>query len=326
MNGLKLMNDIEIIAGDSRIELGKIKSDSIDLIIADPPYNLGKDYGNNHDIQGFDEYLLFSKNWLNQARRVLKNTGTLYVFMGFRFISYLYDILDRELEMFFNSWIVWHYTQGIGKTKGFSPRHDDILMFTKTKEYKFNLDSVRVPQKYYRERNNMRGANPGDVWEFSHVHYCNGNRQNHPTQKPEGLIERMILASSDEGDIVIDPFLGSGTTLRVSQQLNRRAIGIEINPDYAAMTKERLSAQFTGFDSVDPRMGRVPLDLRHQDIRSEYLENHKKWFLHHHENALRKFEESVAVLYGNHSKKSSEQISLFEECEEYTIDDNNLSY
>ncbi|MBN2270543.1 MAG: site-specific DNA-methyltransferase, partial [Sedimentisphaerales bacterium] len=181
---------------------------------------------------------------------------------------------------------------------------------------KFNLDAVRVPQKYYRDRNNMRGANPGDVWEFSHVHYCNGNRQNHPTQKPEGLIERMILASSNEGDLVLDPFIGSGTTLRVCQQLDRKAIGIEINPDYIVMTRNRLSVQFTGFDSVDPRMERVPLDLRRSDVRAEYLENHKKWFLRH-SSALNRFEKSVSSLYNQPDEEASEQKTLFEELEGY---------
>ena len=78
----------------------------------------------------------------------------------------------------------------------------------------------------------MRGANPGNVWEFTHIHYCQANRQNHPTQKPEALFERMILASSDERDVVLDPFCGSGTALRVCQQLKRHGIGIEINDDY----------------------------------------------------------------------------------------------
>lgn len=306
-------SSIKIITGDSSTEMSKIATGSVDLIVADPPYNLGKDYGNNHDVQGFDEYLSFSRKWLGHAHRVLKPTGTLYVFMGFRFVSYLYDILDRELQMFFNSWIVWHYTQGIGKTKGFSPRHDDILMFTKSQEFKFNLDDVRVPQKYYRDRNNMRGANPGDVWVFSHVHYCNGNRQDHPTQKPEGLIERMVLASSDEGDLVVDPFSGSGTTLRVCQQLGRKAIGIEINPDYVTATQERLHAEFKGFDSVDGRMERVPLDLRRPEVRKEYLENHKKWFLHHHENAVKRFDESVASLYGLPNSKGLRQLTLLDE-------------
>ena len=312
MNGSRPMDSIQIITGDAQDELGKIESGSVDLIIADPPYNLGKDYGNNHDVQGFDEYLSFSRKWLAEAHRTLKPSGTLYVFMGFRFISYMYDILDRELQMFFNSWIVWHYTQGMGKTKGFSPRHDDILMFTNSQDFKFNLDSVRVPQKYYRDRNNMRGANPGDVWGFSHVHYCNGNRQNHPTQKPEGLIERMVLASSDEGDSVVDPFAGSGTTLRVCQQLGRKVIGIEINPDYVDLIKARLSVPFAGFDSVDPRMARVPLDLRRPDIREEYLEKHKQWFLKHHENELKTFEASVASMYGIETAKRPEQLTFLD--------------
>ncbi len=314
------MSNIEIIAGDALVELAKLKTGSVDLVVADPPYNLGKDYGNNHDVQGFDEYLAFSRNWLGQTHRILKPTGTLYVFMGFRFISYLYDILDRDLQMFFNSWIVWHYTQGMGKTKGFSPRHDDVLMFTRSEEFKFNLDSVRVPQKYFRDRNNMRGANPGDVWEFSHVHYCNENRQDHPTQKPEGLIERMVLASSDEGDLVVDPFSGSGTTLRVCQQLNRQAIGIEINPAYVARTKDRLGMDFSGFDSVDPRMERVPFDLRRPDVRTIYLENHKKWFLQHHENAVVKFEETVQSLYGAEETQPSRQMMLMEKTAEYMPD------
>ncbi|MCC6125787.1 MAG: site-specific DNA-methyltransferase [Pirellulales bacterium] len=307
------MNNIDVIVGDALVELGKIDSDSVDLIVADPPYNLGKDYGNNHDVRGVDEYLVFSRKWLREAHRILRPTGTIYVFMGFRFISHLYDILDRELGMFFNSWIVWHYTQGMGKTRGFSPRHDDILMFTKSTRFKFFLDNVRVPQKFYRERNNMRGANPGDVWTFSHVHYCNENRQNHPTQKPEGLVERMVLASTDENDLVVDPFAGSGTTLRVCQQIARRAIGIEINPEYAEMTRRRLSVEFLGFDSIDPRMERVPCDLRNPETRREYLENHKTWFLTRHENAINNFDEAVETSYGRQIGTSQEQLRFLED-------------
>jgi len=310
------MTDQTTILGDALDVLTTIDSESIDLVIADPPYNLGKDYGNNHDIKGFDDYLEFSRSWIREAHRVLKPNGTIYAFMGFRFISYLYDILDRDFGMFFNSWIVWHYTQGMGKKRGFSPRHDDILMFTKSKDFLFNLDDIRVPQKFYRERNNMRGANPGDVWQFSHVHYCNPNRQNHPTQKPEGLIERMVLASSNEGSSVLDPFVGSGTTLRVCQQLGRLGIGIELNPDYVEMTKARLSKDFTGFDSVDPRMERVPNDLRRPEIREPYLENHRKWFLKNHENALANFEKAVSEKYPTH-KAGVEQLRLLEPAETY---------
>ena len=166
--------ELTLICGDAIEELKKIPDKSVNLIVTDPPYNLNKDYGNNNDKLEFEEYLNFSRTWLKEAHRVLKDDGTIYVFMGMRFISYIYSILEQELGMYFNSWITWHYTQGIGKTKGFSSRHDDILMFTKhPKNFIFNLDDIRVPQKYYRSINNMRGANPGNVWEFSHMHYCN---------------------------------------------------------------------------------------------------------------------------------------------------------
>ena len=303
------MAEQKLILGDALAELPQLQSEKFDLIIADPPYNLGKNYGNNDGIKGFDDYLEFSRRWLKEAHRLLKPQGTIYVFMGFRFISYLYGILERELGLCFNSWIVWHYTQGIGRVKGFSPRHDDILMFTKSKDFVFNLDAVRVPQKYYRERNNMRGANPGDVWEFSHVHYCSENRQNHPTQKPEGLIERLVLASSSEEAFVLDPFSGSGTTLRVCQQLNRFGTGIELNPDYVQISQERLQKAFSGFDSVDARMKRIPLDLRQGSVREAYLENHKRWFLKNHGNSLEDFEKSVETLYPEQARERK-QIKL----------------
>jgi site-specific DNA-methyltransferase (adenine-specific) len=310
------MNRFEIRNSDSLQELTTITSESIDLIIADPPYNLKKNYGGNSDDFTHDEYLVFSRRWLGECKRILKPTGSIYVFMGVRYISYVYHIMEKEHSFFFNGWITWHYTQGLGKTKGFSPRHDDILYFSKTDRFKFNLDSVRIPQKYYRSINNMRGANPGDVWEFSHVHYCNENRQDHPTQKPEGLIERMILASSDEGDLVLDPFSGSGTTLRVCQQLNRECLGIELNPEYVQRTKERLAKVFVSFDSVDPRMERVPLDLNDDSIRHEYLKNHREWFLQHHNSSIESFYKSVEEIYGSrpNSRKKYEnalQASLF---------------
>lgn len=305
--------DKELIAicGDAIEELKKIPDKSINLIVTDPPYNLNKDYGNNQDKLEFEEYLEFSRAWLKEAKRVLTDDGTLYVFMGMRYISYIYTILEQELGMTFNSWITWFYTQGIGKTKGFSPRHDDILMFTKhSKKFVFNLDLIRVPQKYYRSVNNMRGANPGNVWEFSHMHYCNKNRKKHPTQKPEGLYERMILASSNEGDTILDPFVGSGTLLRVCQQTGRKGIGIDINPDYIEMTKERLQEPFNGFDSIDERMKRVPNDLNDADVRTEYIQNHMAWFLKNHPDAIEEFLQEVKTKYS--SKISDyEQITLF---------------
>src|SRR5699024_4252114 len=261
---------IDIINKDALEAFKSIPDSSIDLIVTDPPYNLKKDFGVSKDYLKFEDYITFTQQWLNESKRVLKDDGTIYIFMGVRFISYLYKELE-DLDFNFNSWITWHYTQGIGKTKGFSPRHDDILMFTKSGKFKFNMDAIRIPQKYYRKRNNMRGANPGNVWTFSHVHYSHGNRTTHPTQKPEGLYERMILASSNENDTVLDPFSGSGTCARVCQQTNRKFIGFEISQEYVEMTKDRLNQPFDGFDSIDERMTRVPNDLSDRFIREDYV-------------------------------------------------------
>lgn len=304
---------IQVIQGNCIDELKSINDCSIDLIVADPPYNVGKDYGNGSDKQQFDNYISFTKQWLRECHRVLKEDGTIYVFVGFRFISYLYQILENELKMNFVNWISWHYTQGIGKTKGFSPRHDDILMFSKSEKYVFNLDDIRIPQKYYRRINNMRGANPGDVWEVSHIHYCQKNRQPHPTQKPEALIERMVLASSNENDTVLDPFSGSGTTLRVCQQLNRNAIGIELNSEYVEQTKERLNEKFEGFDSIDERMLRIPSDFNDVEIREEYITNHINWFLKNHPDRIESFLEDVKSKYPRRRTKRDYSYDLFGE-------------
>ncbi len=303
---------LTLICGDAINELKRIPSNSVRLIVTDPPYNLNKDYGNNQDNLQFDEYISFSREWLKEAVRTLTKDGSIYVFMGMRYISYIYTILEKDLGLSFNSWITWFYTQGIGKTKGFSPRHDDILFFTKDpKRFVFNLDDIRIPQKFYRSVNNMRGANPGNVWEFSHMHYCNKNRMQHPTQKPEGLYERMILASSNEGDVVLDPFVGSGTLLRVCQQTNRIGIGIDSNPEYIKMCYERLETPFTGFDSIDERMKRVPNDLNDPEIRLSYIENHIKWFLKNHPDAIDDFIEEVKTKYFDKLVESN-QLSLVE--------------
>ena len=287
---------LKCICGDAIAEMSKLPEKSVRLIVTDPPYNLNKDYGVSNDNLNFDEYLDFSRKWLSEAVRLLTDDGSIYIFMGMRYISYIYVILEQELKLHLNSWITWFYTQGIGKTKGFSPRHDDILFFTKhPKNFIFNLDDVRVPQKFYRSVNNMRGANPGNVWQFSHTHYCNKNRQNHPTQKPEGLFERIILASSNEGDNILDPFVGSGTTLRVCQQLNRNCIGIDINPDYVKMAEKRLAETFSGFDSIDERMKRLPNDLGNSKMREDYIKNHVEWFLKNHPDEIKNFNERFSM-------------------------------
>jgi len=255
----------KLICGDAISVMRDFPSNSFDLVVADPPYNLGKDYGNNKDLKARNEYEEFTKQWLAQAVRLMKPTASIYVFMGVRFISNLFRMMEDDFNLVFNGWVTWHYTQGMGRKQGFSPRHEDILYFTKSDKFTFNLDDVRIPQKYFRQRNNMNGANPGDVWQFSHVHYCSAEREKHPTQKPEGLLERIICASSNEDDLIIDPFVGSGTTCRVAKVLNRKWIGIDLNPEYIEMSKKRIGQQNVSFDSFDPRVERTPKDLPKTD-------------------------------------------------------------
>lgn len=247
-------------AGDAVGLMNKLPDESIDLIATDPPYNLKKDYGNSIDHKEWNEYERFTQAWIKQAVRILKPTGSIYVFMGVRFIARLFTAME-EKHLLFNGWITWHYTQGMGRKKGFSPRHEDILYFTKTDDYIFNLDEVRIPQKYFRKRNNMEGANPGDVWQFSHVHYSNPERQPHPTQKPSALMERIIKASSNPGDVVLDPFVGSGTTCAVANALGRQWIGFDLNPDYIEMSQKRIETVYQP-DSKDLREERIPRDLQ----------------------------------------------------------------
>lgn len=277
--------------------MSNLPDNSIDLIVADPPYNVGKDYGNNSDKQSKIDYLEFTKKWLKEAVRILKDDGTIYTFGGKEFIAHIYLILE-DLGMNFNSWIVWHYTQGQGRIKGFSSRHDDILMFNKSAKYTFNLDDIRIPQKYYRTRNNMRGANPGNVWKLSHVHYSEASRSNHPTQKPHALYERMILSSSNENEIVLDPFAGSGSSLVVAKYTNRKYIGIEIEKEYCSMIETELNRKHEYFNSCFEEVTRVPKNYKDDKI-IEYLNNHKKWFLEkYHSNQIPKFEENILKEYG----------------------------
>lgn len=306
------MDKITLINDDAIKYMKSIPSNSIDLIIADPPYNLSKNYMNTNDNMSFTKFIDFNKRWIIEANRILKPGRTIYVFMGMKFISYLYEFMENTLEMKFQSWITWHYTQGLGKKKSFSSRHDDILMFNKKGgKSLFNLDSIRIPQKYYRKVNNMRGANPGNVWEFSHIHYSQKNRGRNPTQKPEGIMERMILASSNENDLILDPFLGSGTTARVAQQTKRRCIGIDIENSFINDSKIRLSKRFNGFDSIDNRMLRIPNDLNDLKIRKLYFINHIKWFLNNHENYIKRYIDEFENKYIK--KLSAEEMETIED-------------
>ncbi|MHA2226586.1 MAG: DNA-methyltransferase [Candidatus Hodarchaeales archaeon] len=238
----------------------KIASESIDVIITSPPYNIGKEYEKRQSI---DQYLEWTTKVLLECRRVLKKTGSIFwqvgTYVGKRGAHFPWDILlfpiFLKLDFIPRNRIVWIRQHGTHAKHKFSNRHETILWFTKTNEYKFTLDVIRVPQKYpkkkgYRKGNaygkftsDPRGKNPGDVWAFRNVKHNHEEQTEHPCQFPEDLVARIILATTTSADIVLDPFIGSGTTAVVARDHNRRFIGCEILEKYVKIANHRLKGE-----------------------------------------------------------------------------------
>lgn len=234
-----------VVLGDCLKNLSKIPDNSIDLIFADPPYNIGKDFGNNKDKwNSKEEYIDWCKLWIDECFRILKDNGTFYFMTATQFMAYLdiyvsekYDVLSR---------IVWSYdSSGVQSKKIFGSLYEPILMCTKNKnsKYTFNYEDILVEAKTGAQRKLIDYRKkvptlystqklPGNVWNFNRVRFKMEEYENHPAQKPESLLERIILASSNEGEIVLDPFSGTFTTSSVAVKLGRKAVGIELNNDY----------------------------------------------------------------------------------------------
>lgn len=234
----------------------EIDSGSIDLIITSPPYNVGKEYEKVTTIQ---EYTRWMARVIYECSRVLKNTGSIAFQLG-NFVDHGKVIpLDCLLFNHFLSQgliprnrIIWTFGHGLHCKKRFSGRHETILWFTKSDDYTFNLDPVRVPQKYPGKKHykgdkkgqlsgNPLGKNPSDVWEITNVKNNHPEKTNHPCQYPVDLVNRLVLALSNEGDIVLDPFMGSGTTAVSARNNKRRFIGFEIEPRYVEIANMRLA-------------------------------------------------------------------------------------
>ncbi len=241
----KFNNNSLAILGDSISVLKKMKDKSVQLIFADAPYNIGKDFGNNSDKwDNVLDYINWCKTWINECMRVLSDTGTMYFMTATQHMPYLdifasenYNVLCR---------IVWTYdSSGMQSRKVYGSLYEPILMINKKKnaKYTFNHQDILVEAKTGAKRklidyrkNPPRPYNtekvPGNVWDFTRVRFKMDEYENHPTQKPEALIERIIKASSNQGDIVLDPFSGSYTTSKVAISLDRIAIGIDLNEEY----------------------------------------------------------------------------------------------
>ncbi|MFW9903964.1 MAG: DNA-methyltransferase [Candidatus Thorarchaeota archaeon] len=238
----------------------KIPEGIIDLIVTSPPYGIGKEYEGQVPLE---EYLDWSKTVLSECKRILKDTGSIFyqvgTYVGERGAHFPWDImlfpLFVNLEFIPRNRIIWIRQHGTHAKHKFSNRHESILWFTKSHNYKFNLDAIRVPQKYpnkkgYRKgkyygkyTSDPRGKNPGDVWAFRNVKHNHEEQTEHPCQFPEDMITRIILATTEPGDIVLDPFIGSGTTAVVAKKHNRKFLGCEIVKEYVSIANHRLSGE-----------------------------------------------------------------------------------
>lgn len=248
-----------LFIGDSLRWLESLQPASIDLVFADPPYNLGKA---DWDLfESHDQYIEWSTEWIALASRALKDHGSLYV-CGFSEI--LADIRRPAAKFFAQcKWLVWYYKNKANLANDWGRSHESILHFRKSKSAKLNVDAVRIPYsnhtlKYPEHpqaessqygkgakrqevwQPHSGGAKPKDVFEIPVTSNGMAEKTPHPTQKPEELLRRTILASSNEGDIVIDPFSGSGTTLVCAEQLKRRWSGCDLNEEYCTWAVARL--------------------------------------------------------------------------------------
>ncbi len=235
------------IYGNSLEVMKNIKDESIDLIFADAPYGIGKDFGNDSDIwSSTAEYIEWCKKWINECMRILNKDGTMYLMTATQHMPYLDVYISEKYSTLCR--IIWSYdSSGVQSKKIYGSLYEPIIMFSKKKaKYTFNYQDILVEAKTGAKRKlidyrkdppqpyNTQKV-PGNVWNFSRVRFKMDEYENHPTQKPEALLERIIKASSNVGDVILDPFSGSFTTSAVASKLGRIGIGIELNHDYFEM-------------------------------------------------------------------------------------------
>jgi len=236
--------------------INKIPDNVFDLIIADPPYCLGKDYGNDSDKMKPEEYLKWSYKWIDAALPKLKKEGSFYIFLTWQYSPEIFSYMKKKLIMM--NEIIWDRrvpSMG-GSTRSYSSVHDTIGFFVKSKSYYFDLDSIRIPYDEETKKARTRsifvgkkwlelGYNPKDLWSITRLHKQDPEREEHPTQKPLELVNRMVLASSPEGGLVFDPFMGSGTTVESCVINSRNYTGFELNSEYCKMIKNRLKRRLS---------------------------------------------------------------------------------
>lgn len=302
--------EIVLLSGDVSEAITQVPDNSVSLIITSPPYNLGKEYENRVTIE---QYLQTQTQVIAQLFRILKEDGSLCWQVG-NFVEngevYPLDILYypifKQLGLKLRNRIIWKFGHGLHASKRFSGRYETILWFTKTDQYVFNLDAVRVPAKYPGKRHfkgpnkgkpsgNPLGKNPSDVWEIvaqdweelvwdiPNVKSNHPEKTIHPCQFPIELVERCVLALTNEGDWVLDPYMGVGSALLAAVMHKRRAIGCEKEEEYVKIARQRLSDYFNGTLSYRPlgtpvyqptgkeKVSQIPEEWR-QPAQTQFLE------------------------------------------------------
>jgi adenine-specific DNA-methyltransferase len=257
-------NAITLFQGDRLDFLRSLPSDEAQLIVTSPPYNIGKRYESKLAL---DDYLHDQALTIAESVRVLRPGGSICWQVGNHLAGpqhvvpldiVLYPIFAQH-NLKLRNRIVWHFEHGLHCSKRFSGRYETILWFTKDAEYTFNLDPVRVPQKYPGKKHyrgpkvgqyssNPLGKNPGDfwtfaednVWIFPNVKHNHVEKTDHPCQFPVELVERLVLALTDENDLVVDPYIGVGSSAVAALLRARRAAGSDITPEYIELAKARL--------------------------------------------------------------------------------------
>lgn len=274
------------LLGDCLSILKQIKSQSIDLIFADPPYGLGKDFGVSKDVwSNANEYLQWCKIWIDECMRILKPNGTMYFMSSTQYMPLLDSYVSEKY--FVINRIIWTYdSSGVQAKNKFGSAYEPILMITHSKnsKYTFNSEDILVEAKTGAQRNliNYRKTPPqpynvtkipSNVWHFNRVRYKMAEYENHPTQKPESLLRRIILASSNENEIILDPFAGSFTSCKVALDLGRKTIGIENNEEFFKIGLRRCGIANTHNNEV---LLKNKIRKTNNKSKKDHLQNNKQ--------------------------------------------------